>query len=88
MPRPPFLLYLWFNQHQTWHDGSLGQNLSKAIKILLTSSLRGKYDVIKQFRYRSKSKFELPYLLSNLTEIWHRGQFSGADFEVELKNPV
>ena len=42
-----FLLYLWSNYNQTWHDGTLGQNLSKAIKILLTSSLGGKYDVIK-----------------------------------------
>ena len=31
----------------TTNDGTLGQNLSKAIKILLTSSLGGKYDVIK-----------------------------------------
>ena len=29
--------------------GGLGQNISKAIKILLTSSLVGKYDVIKPF---------------------------------------
>ena len=44
---PLFLLYLWSNYNQTWHDGTLGQNLSKAIKILLTSSLGGKYDAIK-----------------------------------------
>ena len=25
--------------HQAWHDGALGQNLSKALKTLLTSSL-------------------------------------------------
>ena len=46
---PLFLLYLWSNYNQTWHDGTLGQNLSKAIKILLMSSLGGKYDVIKLF---------------------------------------
>ena len=46
---PLFLLYLWSNYNQTWHDGTLGQNLSKAIKILLTSSPGGKYDVIKLF---------------------------------------
>ena len=28
-----FLLYLWSNYNQTWHDGTLGQNLSKPIKI-------------------------------------------------------
>ena len=33
----------------TWHDATPGQNLSKAIKILLTSSPGGKYDVIKPF---------------------------------------
>ena len=44
---PLFLLYLWSSYNQTWHDGTLGQNLSKAIKVLLTSSLGGMYDVIK-----------------------------------------
>ena len=44
-----FLLYLWSNYNQNWHDGTLGQNLSKAIKSLLTSSPGGKYDVIKPF---------------------------------------
>ena len=70
-----FLLYLCSNYNQTWHDGTLGQNLSKAIKILLTSSPGGKYDVIKPFFYCSRSKFEFPYLLSNVAEIWHRSQF-------------
>ena len=46
---PLFLLYLWSNYNQTWHDGTLGQNLSKAIKRLLTSLLGAKYDVIKPF---------------------------------------
>ena len=46
---PLFLFYLWSNYNQTWHDGTLGQNLSKAIKFLLTSSPGGKYDVIKPF---------------------------------------
>ena len=40
------------------------------------------------FLYCCRSKFELPYLLSNLAEIWHTGQFSGADSEFELKNPI
>ena len=35
--------------------------------------------------YRSRSKFEFPYLLSNGAEIWHRGQFCDADFEFEPK---
>ena len=76
-PPPLFLHYLWSNYNQTWHDSTLGQNLSKAIKILLTSSSR--------FQYRSRSKFEFSYLLSNEAEIWHRGQFWGADFEFEPK---
>ena len=63
---PLFFLYLWWNYNQTWHDGTLGQNLSKAVKRLLMSSLGGKY---------SRSKFEFPYLLSNGAEIWYRGQF-------------
>ena len=46
---PLFLLYLWFNYNQSWQDGTLGKNLSKAIKMLLTSSTGGKYDVIKPF---------------------------------------
>ena len=28
------------------------------------------------------------YFLSNLTEIWHRSKFWGADFEFELKKPI
>ena len=32
-----------------WHDGTLEQNLSKSIIILITSSLSGNYHVIKQF---------------------------------------
>ena len=48
-PIPLFLLYLSFNYHQTWHDGTLAQNLPKAIKILLISSLWGKHGVIKEF---------------------------------------
>ena len=46
---PLFLLYLWSNYNQSWHDGTLGQSLSKCHKILLTSLLGGKYDVIKLF---------------------------------------
>ena len=46
---PLFLLYLWSNYNQTWHAGTLGPNLSKAIKIWLMSSLGGKYDVIELF---------------------------------------
>ena len=47
--RPLFLLYFWSNYHQAWHDGTLEQNLSKSIIILMTSSLWGTYGVIKQF---------------------------------------
>ena len=40
------------------------------------------------FWYHSRSKFEFPYLLSNLAEIWYRGQFGGAYFEFEPKDPI
>ena len=70
----PLFHYLWSNYNQTWHDDILGQNPSKAIKNLLTSSPGSKHYIIKQFFwYRSKSKFEFLYLLSNGAEIWHRG---------------
>ena len=49
MPVPSVFLYLWSIYHQTWHDGTLEQNLSKLVIILMKSSLLGKYDVIKQF---------------------------------------
>ena len=38
---PLFLLYLWSNYNQTWRDCTLRQNLSKALKSLLISSLQG-----------------------------------------------
>ena len=37
---PLFLFCLWSNYNQTWHDGTLGQNLSKAIKSLLTFQVK------------------------------------------------
>ena len=49
MFNPMFLVYLWSNHHQVWHDGTLPQNLPKALKILMTSSLSRVYDVIKPF---------------------------------------
>ena len=57
---PLFLLCLWSNYNQTWHDGTLGQNLSKVIKILLTSSLGRKYDVIKPFLLLFQVKIRVP----------------------------
>ena len=57
---PLFLLYLWSNYNQTWHDGTLGKNLSKAVKILLTSSLGGKYDLIKLFLVSFQVKIRVP----------------------------
>ena len=61
MPPPPlFLLYLWSNYNQTWHVGTLGQNLSKAIKSLLTSSLGGTYNVIKPFLVLFQVKIRVP----------------------------
>ena len=57
---PLFLLCLWSNYNQTWHDGTLGQNLSKDIKSLLTSSPGGKYDVIKPFLVSFQVKIQVP----------------------------
>ena len=63
-PPPMFLFYLWSNYNQTWHDGSLGQNVSKALKILLTSLLGGKYDVIKLLLvlFQVKIRVSLPFV--------------------------
>ena len=55
-----FLLYLWSNYNQTWYDGTLGQNLSNVIKILLTSSVGGMYDVIKPFLVSFQVKIRVP----------------------------
>ena len=52
--------------HQTWHDGTLEQNLSKALKIFA--------DVIKGFSVSFKVEIGDSYLLSNFAEIWHIGQ--------------
>ena len=41
----------------------------------MTSSLSRVYDVIKQFWYRSRSKFEILYLVSNLAEIFDMVNF-------------
>ena len=46
--------------NQTSHDKTLGQNLSKAIKILLTSSPGGKYNVIKPFLVSFQAKIRVP----------------------------
>ena len=66
---PLFLLYLWSNYNQTWHDGTLEQSLLKAIKILLTSSLGGKYDVIKLFLVSFQVKIRV--LLSFVQLSWN-----------------
>ena len=79
---PLFLLCLWSNYNQTWHDSTRGQNLSKAIKRLLTSSLGHKYDVIKPFLVSFQVKIRI---FLSLAEIWHWGQFWGANFEFEPK---
>ena len=82
-----FLFYLWLNYHQTWHDGTLGQIFSKVIKNfadVITMSMT----LSNSFLYCSRSKFELRYLLSNLTDILHGGQFSGTDLEFEQKHPI
>ena len=45
-----------------WQDGSLAQNLSKALKILMTSSLSCVYDVIKQFSASFKVRDSLSFV--------------------------
>ena len=71
---PLFFLYLWSNYNQTWNDGTLGQNLSNAIKILLTSSLGGKYDVIKPFLVSFQVKIRVP--ISFVQWSWNLAQGS------------
>ena len=55
-----FFLSLWSNHNQTWHNGTLAQNLSKAFKILMTSSLSRVHDVIKQFLLWFEDKIRDP----------------------------
>ena len=83
-PPPKFLLYLLSNCRQTWHDGTLEQKLSKALKILLTSSLRRTYDVIKQF-----SVIQAPLSFIQFGQNLAQGsKFLSADSEYELKIPT
>ena len=58
---PLFVLYFCSNYNQTWHDGTLGQNLSKAMQVLLMSSLGDKYDVIKLFLVSFQVKIRVPF---------------------------
>ena len=46
-PPPPFLLYLLSNYHKTWHDSTMAQNLSRAVKVKsIMTSLSDAYDII------------------------------------------
>ena len=54
-----FLLYLWSNYHQTWHDGTLELNL-KRIEKFDDSSLSRLYDVIKQFSVSFEVEIRAP----------------------------
>ena len=74
VPPPLFLLYLWSNYNQTWLDSTLGQNLSKAIQILLTSSLGAKYDVIKLFLVSFQVKIRVSLSFAQLS--WNLAQGS------------
>ena len=38
--------------------------------------------------YQALFAIEIPYLLSNLAEILHMGQFQGTDSEFELKSDI
>ena len=51
-----------------WHDGTLGKNNSKAVKSLLTSSLLGKYDVIKQLSVLFQVEIRAPLSLIKLSK--------------------
>ena len=91
---PLFLLYLWSNYNQTWHDGTLEQNLSKAVKILLTSSLGGKCDVIKLFSVSfqvkirvllSKFEFFCPVELKFGTEVNPEALTSNSSQKIRYK---
>ena len=81
---PPslFLLYLLSCYYQTWHGGTVRQNLSEAIKIFLMSSLGGKYDVIKLFLVSFEVKIRVP--LSFVQWSWNLAQ--GVNSEVLILN--
>ena len=88
---PLFLHYLWSNYNQTWHDGTLGQNPSKAIKILLTSSPGGKHDVIKQFfgsvpSQNSRSCIFCPMELKFGTEVNSEAVISNSSQKIRYKH--
>ena len=72
----------------TKYDGTLGQQLAKALKILMTSSLSHVYDVIKQFSVSFEVEIRAPLYLFNLAEILHMDYFWGPDLEFELKNTI
>ena len=71
---PLFLLYLWSDYNQTWRDGTLRQNLSKALKSLLTSSLWGKKEIIKLFLVSFEVRIQVP--LSFVQWSWNLAQGS------------
>ena len=74
---------MWSYHHQTWHDVTLAQNLLKALKILMRHHYLMCMTSSSNFRYRSRSKFEILYLLSNLAAILQMSQFEDADFEFD-----
>ena len=82
---PLFLLCLGSNYNQTWHDGTLGQNSSKAIKILLTPSLGGKYDVIKPFLVLFQVKIWVPLSFVQLSWNLARGSTLRRWFRIRAK---
>ena len=74
--------------HQTWHDGTLAQNLSKAIKSFMTSLLFRVHHVIKQFLLSFEVEIRDPLSFVQFGSNLDMCQFLDADLEFELVNGI
>ena len=77
-----FLIYLCSNHYHTWHDSSLTQNLSKALKFLMTSSLSRVYAVIKQFLLSFEFKIRDPLSFAQFDRIFTYWSISKSRFQI------
>ena len=72
----PFLLYLFLNYYQTWHDSTMAQNLSKAaeVKSIITPLRRHICSVEYQKLLKTVyiEKVLVLHLLSNLIQTWQK----------------
>ena len=59
------LIHLWSNCHQTWHDGTLGQNLSKILKRLMACRFVNDTDVYNFYKYVNTICSAVLYFLVN-----------------------